>query len=207
MNWFDRAALLATGLTAIYMIWRFYGDVKDGLRPSKASTYYVAAFAVLLVSGLLLIGLGYSVLENRLVVVAASVIPLTLSLGLVSQYFPRRETAYTWFAVIGFLALTATRFVGPKGLALTVLILVHAVAGLMIFILPLVIAFSSHQAPAGIAWVGVGGALIGIGGIALAFLKVGMPILPASFIFAILAPLLLLMTASFTYGFLRGLPR
>lgn len=54
------------------------------------------------------------------------------------------------------------------------------------------------------AWVGAGGALIGIGGIALAFLKAGVPILPASFIFAILAPLLLLMTASFAWGFRAG---
>ncbi|RJQ10958.1 MAG: hypothetical protein C4551_01775, partial [Bacillota bacterium] len=80
---------------------------------------------------------------------------------------------------------------------------VHSVAGLVIFILPL-LACCQGRRPRAFAMVTVGGTLIGIGGIALAFLKAGAPILPANLIFAILAPLLLLMTASFAWGLING---
>jgi hypothetical protein len=51
----------------------------------------------------------------------------------------------------------------------------------------------------------VGGVLISVGGIALAFLKTGSQLLffSAEAVFAILAPLLLLMTLAFTWGFVK----
>jgi hypothetical protein len=53
----------------------------------------------------------------------------------------------------------------------------------------------------------VGGALIGIGGIALAFLTSGSQLLFFSqeFVLTILAPLLLLMTLAFTWGFMKDI--
>jgi hypothetical protein len=52
----------------------------------------------------------------------------------------------------------------------------------------------------------VGGALIGLGGIALAFLKAGGQLLffSADFVFTILAPLLL-MTLAITWGFVKNI--
>jgi hypothetical protein len=49
--------------------------------------------------------------------------------------------------------------------------------------------------------------LIGLGGIALAFLSVGSQLLFFSkdFVFTILAPLLLLMTLAFAWGFMKDL--
>ena len=53
MTWLDQLILLLTGLSAVYLIWRFWG------RYSKAKAlhdvYYMTGFAVLLVSGVLLI--------------------------------------------------------------------------------------------------------------------------------------------------------
>jgi len=53
--------------------------------------------------------------------------------------------------------------------------------------------------------VGVGGALIGIGGIALAFLISGAQLLffSTEIVLTILAPLLLLMTLAFAWGFVK----
>ncbi|BDG61694.1 hypothetical protein [Caldinitratiruptor microaerophilus] len=201
MNVLDKVVLLGTGLIAIYVIWRLYRDLRSGLRAGRAPVYYLASFAVLLAAGLLLIGLGYGVLGNPLVVVVASLIPATLSLGLVTEFFPRYEKPYAAFAIVGLLGIALTRVSGPSGLATLVLAVVHAVAGLLIVALP-VLAGLTGRAPRGFLWVGLGGVLIGIGGIALAFLKAGLPILPASFIFSILAPLLLFMTACFAQGFL-----
>lgn len=198
----DQLLLLVTGLLALYLMIYFFRSYRQVAGP-LASLSYGVAFTVLLVAGLLLIGLGYGVLANPLVVIVATFIPLALSFGLVAQFYPNYQRAYLAFSVLGLLLIAVTRFTGPSGLATAVLATVHTVAGLIIFFLPLIVCQQGRM-PWVFALVTVGGGLIGVGGIALAFLKAGKPILPASFIFAILAPLLLLMTGSFAWGFLRG---
>jgi len=204
MTLFNRLILLATGLAAIFLILRFLHDYR--LKPAvrRYDLYYLASFAVLLVAGLLLILLGYDVLQSPLVVVVAALIPLCLSLGLVAEFFPQREKTYLAFVVLGLAALAITRFSGPAGLATIILIIVHSVAGSVIFGLPLVLVLQK-KAPVGFLWVTVGGALIGLGGIALAFLKTGRQLLFFSpeFVFAILAPLLLAMALAFAWGFIK----
>ena len=79
--------------------------------------------------------------------------------------------------------------------------LFHGVAGLVIFLGP----FFAKGAPKGFYWVGIGGLLIGLGGIALAFITMGAQLLffSPAFVMMILTPLLLLMTLAFTIGFTR----
>jgi hypothetical protein len=204
MNLFDQITLLATGLVAIYLIWRFVGDFRKSARKPMYDIYYTASFAVLLVAGLLLIAFGYEVLASPLVVIVAVLIPAGLSLGLVAEFLPRYEKAYLAFALIGLIAISVTRFTGPAALATVVLVIVHATAGLLIFGLPLWAA-SQGKTSWGFAMVTVGGTLIGLGGIALAFLKSGSQLLFFSpeLVFAILAPLLFLMAGSFAIGFAK----
>jgi len=203
MNLFDRITLLATGLVAIYMIWRFYSRFSKERK--LYDQYYILGFAVLLVSGLLLIFLGFEVLASPYVLTVASLIPLGISLGLMNQYFPNWKKVYSWFALIGFLAIAFTSITGSplKKVAVPVF---HGVAGLIIFLGPIV-ACLRDEAPKGFWWVGVGGALIGLGGIALAFLTAGSQLLFFSqeFVLTILAPLLLLMTLAFTWGFVKDI--
>lgn len=204
MNWFDRLFLLGTGLIAIYLMSRF---LKEYIETKKHwNLYYLISFTVLTISGLLLIGLGYSILQSPIVVIVAALIPLTLAVGLVQEYFKKYSSAYLVFAIVGFVILSITRLMGPKVIATLVLIVVHSVAGLTIFILPLFL-IKKKRVSTNFAWVTVGGTLIGIGGIALAFLKAGVPILSAQIIFMILAPLLLLMCASFSFGFINEMKR
>ena len=82
----------------------------------------------------------------------------------------------------------------------------HSVAGLMIFLGP-IFAVKNSKAPLGFVWVGIGGALIGIGGIALAFLISGSQLLFFSqeVVLTILSPLLLLMTLAFAWGFVKDI--
>ena len=100
--------------------------------------------------------------------------------------------------------LTRIVWTANHTLATIILIIFHSVAGLIIFFAP-IFAVKSQKAPGGFIWVTVGGALIGLGGIALAFLKAGTQLLFFSkdFVFTILAPLLLLMTLAYTYGFMK----
>jgi len=201
MKILDQIILLLTGLAAMYLIWRFYS------RYSKSKNlydiYYLLGFVVLLVSGLLLIFGGWDILSSPYVLTVATLIPLGISMGLMNQYFPEWKKMYSWFALIGFLTIAITSIAGSdlKKIAVP---LFHGVAGLIIFFGPIKLSLDK-KAPSGFWWVGVGGALIGLGGIALAFLVSGSQLLFFSqdFVLTILAPLLLLMTLAFTWGFTK----
>jgi hypothetical protein len=202
MNLFDRVTLLATGLVAIYLIVRF---VQDYLRKEPRpvyNIYYMISFTVLLVAGLLLIAFTYSALENPLVIVVSYLIPLGLALGLVTEFHERFSKLYLVYGLVGLIGITATKFGGVEGWDTVILAIFHSTAGLLIFFIP-IFAVKSGKVPGGFIMVTVGGTLIGIGGIALAFLKAGAPILSAEVIFTILAPLLLLMALTFAWGFVK----
>lgn len=192
----DRILLLLTGLLAAW-------QVAVGINGAEALPLiaYTVAFGVLLVAGLLLIILGFDVLDSPIVVIISTIIPLSLSLGLVWEHIAAWRTWYLLFALGGFLAIVVTRTITLKNkLPVLVLAAVHGIAGLTIFLLPIVWAFTG-RATHGFALVGVGGALIGIGGLLLSFLKAGKPLLSRQAIFKVLPGLLLLMTAAFVAGF------
>jgi hypothetical protein len=162
---------------------------------------YTVGFGVLLVAGLLLMILGFDVLDSPIVVIISTIIPLSLSLGLVWEHLAAYRTGYLVFVIVGFLAILTTRLLPLKNkLPVIVLAIVHGIAGLIIFLLPILWSLTGRAAP-GFALVGVGGALIGIGGLLLSFLKAGKPILSRETIFRVLPGLLLLMTAAFVAGF------
>jgi hypothetical protein len=204
MTLLDRVVLLLTGLTALYLMWRFFEDY----RKTKAAhnIYYIISFTVLLVAGLLLIGLGYGVLASPWVVIISVLIPAGLSLGLIFEFYTRYGKLYLAFVIIGLIAIAITRFTGPQTLATIVLVIVHATAGLIIVLTP-ILAVMKGLAPGGFIAVTIGGILIDLGGIALAFLKLGKQFLFFSeeVVFTILAPLLLMMVLCFTWGFMKKL--
>ena len=191
----DRITLLITGLLAAYLI--VMGV--EGL-PLLATWAYSIAFGVLLIACLLIIINGFEVLDSPWVVIIAAIIPLGLSLGLVIENLPPDwHLPFLVFVVIGFLAILLTRFLVPDRVATIVLAFVHGVAGLMIFGLPIILVLQGVKAPM-VLFMSAGGALIGIGGMLLALLKAGKPILSAERIFMLLPWILLLMSASFVLG-------
>jgi hypothetical protein len=203
MTVLDRILLLATGLVALYLMWRFWGryNAKKGLY----DLYYITGFAVLLVAGLLLIFLGYGILASPLVLTVSSLIPLNISMGIAEQYFPAWKKAFKWFALLGFLAIAVTSIGGLANLKKIAVPVFHGVAGLVIILGPLF----ARDATQGFRWVSLGGVLIGLGGIALAFISLGSQLLffSPSFVMTILAPLLLLMSLAFAWGFVKDIVR
>ena len=136
MSILDRVLLLVTGLLAAYQI----AFVIDGFSTLPLVAYTIA-FGVLLVSGLLMILLGFEVLDSPVVVIVSTIIPLTLSLGLVWQHLASFRTLYLVFVIIGFLAITITRlFPMPSKLPTIVLAIVHGIAGMTIFLLPIILS-------------------------------------------------------------------
>ncbi len=201
MNLLDQIMLLLTGLVAIYLVWQIAGDYRRNEPHPVHDLFYMAAFVVLLVDGLMMIFMTYGILENPAVVVVSYLIPLGLSLGLVSEFHKRFQKTYLIIGLIGIFAIAVTR-VADTGLVTTfVLAGFHTVAAFIVIFVPAQ-AIKAGLAPKGFAMVSVGGILISIGGIALAFLKSGKPILSAEIIFMILAPLLFLMTVAFSLGFI-----
>jgi hypothetical protein len=195
----DNLFLLVTGLLAAYLCWYFYR--RYNLNKALHNLYYLMGFAVLLVSGLLLILLGLDILTSPYVLTVASLIPLGISMGVAEEYYPTWKKAFKWFAVIGFLSIAVTSIGGLETLKKIAVPLFHGVAGFVIFLGP----FFAKGAPEGFFWVGIGGLLIGLGGIALAFLSVGRQLLffSPAFVAIILTPLLFLMTGAFALGFAK----
>ena len=201
MTSFDRLLLLITGLLSAYQI--VVGI--DNLSAAPITAYTVA-FGILLVAGILLIILGFEVLDSPIVVIASTIIPLALSLGLVWEHFASFRTPYLIFAIIGFAAVILTRSIPLKNrvrVPTITIAVVHGIAGMTIFLLPISLSIQGLMKPA-FALVGIGGALIGIGGLLLSFLKTGKPILSKDIIFKVFPGLLLLMTACFVTGFGLG---
>lgn len=195
----DNLFLLLTGLIAAYLCWYFWQ--RYNLHKALHNLYYLMGFAVLLISGLLLIFLGLGILASPYVLTVASLIPLGISMGLAEEYFPSWKKAFKWFAAIGFLAIAVTSIGGMDALRKIAVPLFHGVAGLVIFLGP----FVAKGAPKGFWWVGIGGLLIGLGGIALAFITMGGQLLffSPAFVMMILTPLLFLMTGAFALGFAK----
>ena len=195
----DRVLLLLTGILAAYQV----AVGINGLGEVPIIVYTIG-FGVLLVAGLLLIILGFEVLDSPVVVIVSTVIPLSIALGLAWEHLASYRTPYLLFTLIGFLAVSVTRSIPVKGKLPTIIIaIVHGIAGMTIFILPSILAANGTRHPA-FALVGLGGAMIGLGGLLLSFLKAGKPIVPRQTILKILPGLFLLMTACFVAGFRFG---
>ena len=199
MSTLDRALLLITVLLSAYQIVVGIDDLSTA--PIIA---YTIAFGVLLVAGLLLIILGFDVLESPIVVIVSTIIPLTLSLGLVWQHLASYRTVYLLFTIIGFAAVTLTRSIPMQNkLPVITIAITHGIAGMTIFLLPIILSAQGQMNPL-FSLVGIGGALIGIGGLLLSFLKTGKPILSRNTIMRLFPILLLLTTAFFVTGFKFG---
>ena len=195
----SRILLLLTVLLASYQV----SAGIDGFDTLPIIAYTIA-FGVILVAALLIFILGFGVLDSPIVVIVSTIIPLSLAVGLIHQHAASFGTWYLVFAIIGFLAVTLTRSIpAPGKIPTIVLAIVHGIAGMTIFLLPIVLSIQGNAHPM-FSLVGVGGALIGIGGLALSFLKAGKPILSQEVIHKILPVILFLMSLCFVMGFKYG---
>ncbi len=195
MTIMDRVLLLFTGLLAAYQV---VEGVEGNCVLSIVS--YTVGFGALLVAGLLMIILGFEVLESPWIAVISTIIPISISLGLVCQYLEAWRFPYFLFTLFGFIIVAYTQLKKKEKAAIVLLVLVHGISGLVIFIVPILASLMGWANP-GFWFVGLGGALIGVGGVLLSFAKVGKPILSIERILQILPTLLFLMTTSFIVGF------
>ena len=199
MTKLDRLLLLLTVFLAAYQI--VVGIDNLSTEPIIA---YTIAFGVLLLAGLLLIILGFDVLDSPIVVIVSTIIPLALSLGLVWEHLASYRTVTLIFSIIGFAAVTLTRAIPMQNKLPTITIaIVHGISGVTIFLLPILLSVQGIMKPA-FALVGIGGGLIGLGGLILSFFRTGHPVFSKETILRVFSSLLLLATIFFVAGFKLG---
>lgn len=193
---YNRLTLILLVLLAGYQV-VLGGNSSDNM----AAWAYTIGFGVLVIAGIILILLGNEVLERAIVVVISAVIPLTISLGLVIDYWPAWRWFYLWFIVIGYLIMVFSRAASFHRVSILSLGLFHAVAGLLIVLTPIAVIQRSSAVSLAILWISVGGVLMGMGGLLLAFLRSGRALLSQNQIFTIFPALLLFTLAAFSLGF------
>jgi hypothetical protein len=191
----ERILFLATAILAGYQV--AVGIEGLGSFPILC---YTIGFGVLLVANLLLLLMGFDILGTAPVVFLATIIPLSLSLGLIAEFFPGFLTSYAIFTLFGLVSIVVTRYLAPRQLATAALALVHGIAGLFIFILPMILVING-TVPNGFILISLGGALIGLAGLLLFFLREGKSLLPDPTIMKLLPVVFFLTTLSFVIGF------
>lgn len=203
MTIFDRIVLLLTGLVLIYMILYFVKKQKSSETAGAFNLYYIVSFLVFLVAGLILIFAGWEALANNFVAVVAGLIPFGLATGLMTKYHEEYSKNFLYLMVLGLVLITVSRY-GGMSWGSIVYPVFHAIAGITIFFVP-ILAVKAEKAASQFIYITVGGTLIGLGGMALAFLKAGKQLLFFSqdFVLLILAPLLFMTALFFSLGFLK----
>lgn len=193
MRGYNRMILLLTALLAGYQV-----VVMEGHSP-LAMTSFTLGFGVLLVASLLLMILGFDALDSSAVVVVAAIIPLSISLGLAAAYIPAGAVGVLLYSLLGLLAITLTRGIASKRIAAITLAAVHGVAGVLIFGLPIWIRLTG-KGQTGILFISLGGALIGLGGLLLTFIRTGRPLFSQEKVYSALPMIMLLTTGCFVFG-------
>ena len=139
----NRTLLLLTVLLASYQV----SAGIDGFTALPIIAYTIA-FGIILVAALLIFILGIDVLDSPIVVIVSTIIPLSLAVGLVWQHVASWRTSYLVFAIIGFLAVTLTRSIQMQNkLPVIVIAITHGIAGMTIFLLPIVISIQGETKP------------------------------------------------------------
>jgi len=190
----DRILFLITGHVAGYQIIK-------GMESYDVLTtfYFTVSFGILVLACLLLLLFGFEILSNKAVSVVATVIPLSLSLGLVNHLFAEFHTPFLIFVIVIYSVFLITRFLATARMASLTLAVVHGIAGLVVFFLPLIMSIRGDS-DIQFVLVSLGGMLIGLEGMLLAFAKSEKPILAVGKVFNIFPIVLLLASASFVGG-------
>ena len=192
---FNRIILLFTGILAGY-------EIVSGVEgyPSHVIIFLTISFGVLLLACLLLIFLGFEILEKPIVVTIATMLPLGISAAIIALRIPFLLVSYLSIELVGFLAIILSRFLTTKKAAIISISLVQSITGIIIVVIPIFSLLTESKRPH-FYMVSFGGALIGLGGLLLFFLKTERPLLSRKQIYTLFPTLLFFTTILFIVGF------
>jgi hypothetical protein len=159
---------------------------------------WAISFGILCVLAAEIAVYGLGILSQPVVNPAASLIPGFLAAGLLRTWKRRVGFYYICYIVAVFVALLAATLLADAP-PLAFVVFVHLPSGLVIFVLPIYTTLTKRTNWKSLM-VSAGGLLIGIAGMGLATLSAGVPILPASIVTDLIAPVFLAMTALIALG-------
>jgi len=162
------------------------------------TAFYTISFGLLLLSCLLLLLLDFEILENDYVAIISSLIPITLSLGLVSDKL-EHSNSYSILISISFIVAVILRLSSKGKVASLALGVIHFISGSVIFLLPIIL-FITERADMQILMISVGGVIIGTGGMLLGLLKAGKPLISKEKIIVVFPIILFFTTLAFFIG-------
>ena len=120
-------------------------------------------------------------------------------MGIVAVFLPAYHLGYGVIISVLYAGLVIQKLRDQVKSAMLFQILLHGLTGLVLFIMPVVLVIQGTVDP-GYLGISVGTGLIAIGGMALAFLKSGKPILTKDQIYMIFPGVLLLAVFAFSVG-------
>lgn len=212
MSIFDHILLFTAALIALRFIQIHWSDLKQSDGGESYNIYHLIALATLAASTLLLGIFGWEILgfmgdgtENKLVAVVASAIPFAWAAGMVDHVFPKHRKWYVGLMLLAFTLITITRFAEMKTAGRIIYPISHSTAGITVVLLP-ILATLKQGLPKSFTLISLGGLLISVGGISMAFLIAGRQLLFVSqdVLFLILAPVLFITVVLYTIGLAGG---
>lgn len=180
----------------IYLIITLYGYYNK--RSLEYISWLISSIAFFVLS-LALVVIGLKALELPYTVYLGSIYPSFLALGLLI-HGKSKWRYYLYFIIIMFLLIVIGQ-VTMRALKIVSQVTLHSVSGLIIVFLPL-IYFVLKKWPVKYLLFSLGGITIGIGGLALASISAGAPILPPELVVALLHPLLFTSVILISIGIL-----
>ena len=165
--------------------------------------YYTFSHGIFLISAILMLIMGVDIIEHDVAALAASTLPLGFSMGLVGEFFLEYHLVYASMVSILYAGLVIQKLRKKDKAALLFQILLHSFSGLVLFIMPLVLIVQG-KVPISFIGVSVGTGLIAIGGMALAFLKSGKPLLSKEQIYLIFPLVLCMAVIAYSVGIGQG---
>ena len=189
----SRIIYLLTGIMASYEIINGMDNYSNLI-----TTLYTISFGLLLLASLLLLVMGFEIMENDYIAIVASLIPITLSLGLVIDKLEH----YTMYAALigsSFTIATVLRLFSKGKTSSLSLGVIHFISGAVIFLLPIILYYL-NKAEIHILLISLGGLLIGSGGMMLGFLKAGKELLSKEKIQTLFPIILFFTTIAFIFG-------
>lgn len=190
----DRIVFLLTAHIAGYKVvggMQSYSDL--------TTFYYTVSFGMLILASLLLMLLGFEILQNNGILILAAFIPTGLSLGLINQYLPQFHLIYLIVSMLGMALFILARYFTTQKAAHIALTLLHGISGLVLIGAPLALVLNGTQ-HLSMIFVSIGGLIIGAEGFLLTFLKTGKPLVSAQRLYAFFPFVLFLASAAFVAG-------
>ncbi len=193
MHFINKIFLLFTILISSYFIVNGFDDVSV-----IPVILYTIGLGALVLASLLLLLFGIEILENKLVVIFSTLIPFSISLGLIFQYVNTLFVYYFIFIILEYLLIIYARYSDSRIASILTIAFFHGIAGLIIFLVP--IYFFINTGSLHFIFISIGAFFIGIGGILLIFVKFGKNYVPSRIVFSLLPLILLILSIFFGLG-------